>query len=340
MQTRPIGTTGISLSEIAFGCGGNAGLMLRGEAREQERIVARALDLGINYFDNAPDYGDGLAETNLGRVLKTLGKRPLLNSKVEIRQRDFGDIAGHVVASCEASLKRLGVDHLDVFQIHNGPSAIDPKIEGKVYTQLHIGQFLGVSGAIEGIERLKRAGKIRLAGFICRGNDGAEVRQMLDTGLFHIINVRYTLLNPTAGMPKPDGFDWGRDFGDVITDAHSHGAGAAVYAPLAGGFLTDDAVAGRARHPLARATDPASESARKNIARAAQFRFLADARGCSLAQAAYRFILDHPGATTALAGITTMEQLEEIVAAAKLPGLSDSEQSRLIQIWTENERSN
>ncbi|MCC2095768.1 MAG: aldo/keto reductase, partial [Hyphomicrobiales bacterium] len=295
MRTRSVGNTGLSLSEIGFGCGGNAGLMLRGEAKEQERIVARALELGINYFDNAPDYGDGLAEANLGRVLKALGQRPLLNAKVEIRQCDFSDIAGHVVASCEGSLKRLGVDYLDVFQIHNGPSAIDPKIGGKVYTQLHIDQYLGANGALEGIERLKRGGKIRVAGFICRGDDGAEVRQVLDTALFHIINVPYTLLNPTAGMPKPDGFDWGRDFGDVISYAHSHGAGAAVYAPLAGGFLTDDAIAGRHRHPLARATDPASESARQNIARAAQFRFLADARGCSMAQAAYRFILDHPG---------------------------------------------
>ncbi|MGE3643213.1 MAG: aldo/keto reductase [Beijerinckiaceae bacterium] len=336
MQTRPIGKTGIALSEIAFGCGGNAGLMLRGEPAEQERIVARALELGINYFDNAPDYGDGLAETNLGRVLKALGRKPLLNSKVEVRQRDFGDIAGHVVRSCEESLLRLGVDCLDVFQIHNGPSASDPKIEGKVYTQLHIGQFLGANGAMEGIERLKRAGKIRVAGFICRGNDGTEVRQVLDTGVFHIVNVPYTLLNPTAGIEKPEGFASGKDYGNVISCAHALGAGAAIYAPLAGGFLTDDAIAGRQRHPLARATNPASESARKNAARAAHFRFLAEARNCSLAQAAFRFILDHPGVTTALAGITTMDQLEELAAATQLPPLTPEEKTRLMQIWQAN----
>lgn len=333
MQTRPIANTGVAISEIGFGCGGNAGLMLRGQAKEQERVVARALELGVNYFDNAPDYGDGLAETNLGRVLKALGAKPFLNSKVEIRQRDLGDIAGHVVASCEASLKRLGVERLDVFQIHNGPSAVDPKIEGKVYTQLHIDRFLGANGALEGIERLKRAGKIRVAGFICRGNDGAEVRQVLRTGAFHIINVPNTLLNPTAGMPRPEGFAWGKDFGDVISYAHANGAGAAVYAPLAGGFLTDDAIAGKARHPLARASDPATENARKNAARAAQFRFLAEARGCSLAQAAYRFVLDHPGVTTALAGVTTMQQLEEIVAATTLPPLTEDERARLLAIW-------
>lgn len=333
MQTRPVGNTGLSISEIGFGCGGNAGLMLRGSPQEQDRIVACALERGMTYFDNAPDYGDGLAETNLGRVLKALGARPLLNSKVEIRQRDFGDIAGHVVRSCEGSLKRLGVDCLDVFQIHNGPSAVDPKIEGKVYTQLHIDQFMGANGAMEGIERLKRDGKIRVAGFICRGDDGKEVRKVLDTGLFHIINVPYTLLNPTAGMAIPAGFTWGKDFGDVITYAHAHGASAAIYAPLAGGFLTDDAIAGRERHPLARATDPASDSARRNSARASKMKFLADARGCSLAQAAFRFILDHPGVTTALAGISSMQQLEELVAATELPPMTAGEKARLQEIW-------
>jgi aryl-alcohol dehydrogenase-like predicted oxidoreductase len=353
MKTRPIGNTGLSISEIGFGCGGNAGLMLRGLPQEQEKIIARALELGINYFDNAPDYGDGLAETNLGKALKALGQRPLLNSKVEIRQRDFGDIAAHVVRSCEESMKRLGVDYLDVFQVHNGPAAQDPKIEGKVYTQLHIDQFLGPKAfagkveagfpsanasnrtncAMEGIERLKRDGKIRVAGFICRGNDGEEVRKVLDTGIFHIINVPYTLLNPTAGMPKPHGFNWGKDFGDVISYAHAHGASANVYAPLAGGFLTDDAIAGNQRHPLARAADPASEAVRKNATRAAQFRFLADARGCTLAQAACRFVLDHKGVSAALAGISSLEQLEEIVAATELAPISPSEFARLNDIW-------
>ena len=333
MKTIPIGNTGLSISEIGFGCGGNAGLMLRGLPQEQEKIIARALELGINYFDNAPDYGDGLAETNLGKALKALGQRPLLNSKVEIRQRDFGDIAAHVVRSCEESMKRLGVDYLDVFQVHNGPAAQDPKIEGKVYTQLHIDQFLGQGGAAEGVEGLKRDGKIRAAGFICRGNDGAEVRKVLDTGIFHIINVPCTLLNPTAGMPKPHGFNWGKDFGDVISYAHAHGASANVYAPLAGGFLTDDAIAGNQRHPLARAADPASEAVRKNATRAAQFRFLADARGCTLAQAACRFVLDHKGVSAALAGISSLEQLEEIVAATELAPISPSEFARLNDIW-------
>jgi aryl-alcohol dehydrogenase-like predicted oxidoreductase len=87
MQYRRIGATDLSISEIGFGCGGNAGLMVRGELPEQIRVIERALALGITYFDNAPDYGNGRAEENLGRALKELGARPVINSKVESARR-------------------------------------------------------------------------------------------------------------------------------------------------------------------------------------------------------------------------------------------------------------
>ena len=117
MEYRQVGNTELWISEIGFGCGGNAGLMVRGTPDEQRQVVARAVELGINYFDNAPDYGNGLAEENLGRVLKDLKLRPVITSKVEVRHADLGDIAGHVVRSTEESLKRLGVDSLDILQI-------------------------------------------------------------------------------------------------------------------------------------------------------------------------------------------------------------------------------
>src|SRR5881397_3321428 len=91
-----VGKIELRVSEIGFGCGGNAGLMVRGSPAEQRRVVERAVELGINYFDNAPDYGNGVAEENLGRVLKELKLRPVITSKVEVRYTDLGDIAGHV----------------------------------------------------------------------------------------------------------------------------------------------------------------------------------------------------------------------------------------------------
>ena len=336
MRYRRIGTTDLELSEIGFGCGGNAGLMVRGSAAEQERAVARALDLGITYFDNSPDYGDGVAEVNLGRALKALKQRPLLNSKVEIRAADLGDIAGHVVRSGEASLQRLGVDHLNVLQIHNGPAAVAPKLEGKVYTQLGIEDYLRPRGAIEGVERLVRAGKVRHAGFICRGNDGAEVRRLLDTGVFRLINVPYTLLNPSAGQRVPPGLAVERDYGDVISAARAAGVGAAIYSPLAGGALTDDALTGATRHPLARPDRASAEKAMRQREAATRLRFLGEATGLTLAQAAIRFVLMHAGVTTVLGGFSSVEQMEEIVAAADAPPFEPAMMAGLEALWRAN----
>lgn len=333
MQYRRIAKTTLSLSEIGFGCGGNAGLMVRGSTGEQTRIIARALELGINYFDTAPDYGDGLAEDNLGRVLRALGQRPVINSKVEIRRENLDDLAEHVVSSCENSLKRLGVDHLDIFQIHNGPVTAPPPLENRSYQQLALNDFRRPDGALEGLHRLKLAGKIKYAGFVCRGDDGDEVRKLLDTGLFHLINVPYTLINPTAGLVRPANLTVTPDHGGVINDAGARGVGCAIYSPLAGGILTDDYLDGAAGHPLARKRDPHSEAARRDIARASLLRFLANDNDLSLAQAAYRFILMHAHVTTVVGGFSSQQQMEEIAMISGMGAFRPDEMARLQQMW-------
>jgi aryl-alcohol dehydrogenase-like predicted oxidoreductase len=334
MQYRRIGQTDLTLSAVAFGCGGNAGLMIKGDPKEQTRAVARALELGITYFDNSPDYGNCVAESNLGRALKEIGAKPLINSKVEIRGEDLGNIADHVVASTEASLRRLGVERLDMMQIHNGPVAAPPKMEGKYYAQLWIEHYTRKGGAIEGVERLLKAGKIRYAGFICRGGDGDEVRQILDTGLFKLINVPFTLFNPTAGYAAP-GLK-AKDYGLVINAAMERGAGAAIYSPLASGFLTDDALRGDNRHPLARAYDMQSEASVRFRKMAQAVSFLARENGVTLAQAAIRFILTHPGVTTALGGFSTIGQLEEIAAVPDMGPFPPETMARVEKIWADN----
>ena len=150
MKTRRVGATDLIVSQIGFGCGGNAGLMVRGTAAEQERVIGRALNLGITYFDNAPDYGDGLSEENLGRALQALKARPVINTKVEIRAGHLGDMAGHVVRSVEGSLRRLRIDAADIVQIHNGPVAVRPNLRGRDYKTLWIEDYLRPGGAIDG----------------------------------------------------------------------------------------------------------------------------------------------------------------------------------------------
>ena len=82
MNYRTLGRTGIKASQIGFGCGNVGGLLVRGEPEDRTRAVARAIDLGINYFDTAPSYGGGLSERNLGRVLKDLKAEVYLGTKV------------------------------------------------------------------------------------------------------------------------------------------------------------------------------------------------------------------------------------------------------------------
>src|SRR5262245_45363625 len=99
MDYRTLGRTGLRVSALGFGCGNVGGLIIRGSPAERERAVARALELGINYFDTAPLYGDGQSEQNLGQVVRTLKANVHVGTKVRLGPADLGDIAGAVARS-------------------------------------------------------------------------------------------------------------------------------------------------------------------------------------------------------------------------------------------------
>ena len=119
MQTATFGRTGLEVSRLTFGCGAVGGLMTKGEAADQDRAIAWARDNGINFFDTAASYGDGASETNLGRALAGNTDGIVVSTKYGVRDTDAPDIAGAVQCSLEASLKRLKLDHVDLFQLHN-----------------------------------------------------------------------------------------------------------------------------------------------------------------------------------------------------------------------------
>src|SRR5687768_14774809 len=107
MKYRALGRTGIEVSALGFGCGDVGGLIVRGTPVERTRAVARAVELGINYFDTASSYGNGVSEEHLGGVLRELDLDVYVGTKVRLRPEDLGDIRGAVIRSCEASLRRL-----------------------------------------------------------------------------------------------------------------------------------------------------------------------------------------------------------------------------------------
>src|SRR5215471_8619038 len=115
METRVFGRTGLRLSVLGFGCGAVGGLMVRGDPRDQERAIARAIAAGVNYFDTAVQYGNGESEKNLGRVLQRLKPGNVaVGTKVRLPSGDFGRIADAVAKSLEGSLARLRLDRVDI----------------------------------------------------------------------------------------------------------------------------------------------------------------------------------------------------------------------------------
>lgn len=341
MNYREVGSTGVRVSEIGFGTGDNAGLMVKADPAEMERVVARALDLGVNYFDCSPDYGKGVAETNLGRILKKLGAHPVITTKIEIGPQNKSDIPGRILQSIDESLQRLQVDHVDFLEIHNAPAAAyNPTTEQVVRNQgansfgppwipLKVDDYIGPAGALGTLELLQSQGKVRYFGFACEHAESAAAKQVLDSGQFHIINVWLNLMNPTSGWAKPAGLTVDYDYGQIVDYAAAHGAGVAAIRPLAGGATSG----GTGRHALAgggmsRNPEPFLAEQR----RAAALKFL-ERNDRTLPQAAYQLILSHPGVSTVVGGFSEMSHLEDAVACSGRGALSDEEMQRLQEIW-------
>ncbi|MBI3530768.1 MAG: aldo/keto reductase [Betaproteobacteria bacterium] len=234
METRVLGKTGLKVSVLSFGCGAVGGLMVKGKAADQERAVARAMEFGINYFDTAPMYGNGESERNLGRVLKAL-KRPKVYVGTKVFLEATGDIGKFIADSMEACLKRLGLDSVDLYQLHNPIS--DAKREGTLDPKTVREQVLPA------FDYLREQGKARYFGFTALG-DTPAIHKVLDA--FDSAQVSYNLLNPSAGMKLPSNYP-AQDYGNLIERARASGIGTIGIRVLAGGALSGV----ETRHPLA-----------------------------------------------------------------------------------------
>src|ERR1700740_1297570 len=116
MEMRRLGRTGLMVSGLGYGGGAVGGLCTKGEARDQERAAARAIEAGINYFDTAALYGNGESERNLGRVLKSLKADVVVGTKVRLSTEHRADVGKAIQQGMDDSLKRMGRDHVDLFQ--------------------------------------------------------------------------------------------------------------------------------------------------------------------------------------------------------------------------------
>jgi aryl-alcohol dehydrogenase-like predicted oxidoreductase len=319
MQTRTFGRTGLEVSVLGFGCGAVGGLMVKGNAADQERAVARALELGINYFDTAAMYGNGESERNLGRVLQNLKPAPYLGTKVRIPAAGRRNIAAAVTASLEASLQRLQLDHVDLFQLHNH-IMLDGQ-DADLTPEIVLGEV------VPAFERLREQGKIRFYGVTAVG-DTAALHRVADAHAFDTAQVSYNLLNPSAGTTVAPGYP-AHDFGNLLAHTRAANMGVIAIRVLAAGALSgvED------RHPLGSPNVEPIGSGRHyriDVERARRLDpLLREGLADSMIEAAIRFAIANNAVSTALVGYSTLDQLEYAAAAVNKGPLPPAALQRL-----------
>jgi aryl-alcohol dehydrogenase-like predicted oxidoreductase len=319
VAARDFGASGLRISEIGFGCGAGAGLMIGDDAQAQQAAVARALELGVTYFDTAPVYGDRRSEQNLGRALRGLGADPIVVTKVALATDELHDIEGAVVRSVEESLARLGRERVEAVFLHNRVAArrsATPNV--RVGALLTVDDVLGSHGVVSGLERLRTRGLVRYFGCCGFGGEPAAVDELIASDRFEAMLVHYNLINQTAFRPAVAGSSID-DYAQTATRAAARGMGLVVLRVLEAGLLADNSrEEGRPVTDLFRARIPALS-------------FLRDDAG-ELGPAAIRFALSSAAVSTVLIGVSEAHQVDAAVSAAMAGPLSDAALERLERV--------
>jgi L-galactose dehydrogenase/L-glyceraldehyde 3-phosphate reductase len=325
MEYRDFGNTGMRISALGFGCGAVGGLMVRGEHRDMLRSVKLALDSGINYYDTARMYGEGLSEMHTGAVLRELhASDAIVGTKVRIDPPDFADLQSAVARHIEGSLLRLGMDTVDIIYTHN-PIGNTSVPDRGVLSLDDLGQIATA------FERAVEQGKLRFWGFNGLG-DTEAIQKAIDTYKPSGIHTAFNMLNPTTGYPAPGGYPY-QDYGEVMNRAAAQGTGTVAIRILAGGALSGS----MERHPVAAqgvAPIGTGRTMEEDLARTEAFRFLVDdGYADSLVEASIRFVLNSPALSTALVGIASYDQIETAIQAANKGPLSQEAIDRIKGVW-------
>jgi aryl-alcohol dehydrogenase-like predicted oxidoreductase len=303
MEQRALGTTGLLVSALGFGCGAVGGLFVRGSEAEQRQAFDHAVEAGVTYFDTAPGYGDGRSETNLGRVLAETRANVAVGTKVRLAAGEVDDAIGAIRRTVEISLRRLRRERVDLIQLHNRIGAQRDDRVG----QLGVADVLGP--VLAGLQAIQAAGLADHVGFTGLG-ETAAILQVLASGHLATVQTYFNALNPSAGWAGRNPPD-GQDFGGLIDGAREAGVGVIVIRPMAAGAVAG----GAARHPnagdagvgLSAGADYAAD-----LAQAQRLAGLASEFGLDgPAELALRFVLAKPGVSTVLVGFSDLGQLTD-----------------------------
>ena len=314
MEKRRLGKTGFEVSVLGFGCGAVGGLMTNGDPADQERAVARALEIGINYFDTAAQYGNGKSETNLGRIWRSLKPKAYVGTKVRLPPTERGKIGPGIAAALEQSLSRLQMERVDLFQFHN---AIVDTTSGANFSASDV-----LDEVVPAFDKLRQQGKLGFFGITAVG-ETAALHKVIDAKAFATAQVSYNLLNPSPGRAVLPGFP-AQDYGNLLGHTKAADMGVINIRVLAGGALSGS----EERHALASPPpEPigSGSSYKIDLERARRLQPLIDeGHADSLVEASLRYVIANDAISTVLIGIATPEQFEFAVRSIEKGPLSDS----------------
>ena len=319
MQYKTLGDTGLLVSTICFGCmtfhGGTGMWKAIGQVNQAgaDELIKGSLDAGVNFFDTADVYSEGESEKSLGQSLKNLGvarKDVVIATKVFGRtgpgRNDVGASRGHIMDAVEASLKRLGTDHIDLYQIH-GNDAVTP-----------------IEETLRALDTLVQQGKVRYVGAsnweawkLSKAITTAELKGL---ARFNTLQAYYSIA--------------GRDLEREFVPMFRHtGTGLLVWSPLAGGLLSGKFSRDNQKPEGTRRSEFDFPLVDKERAWRILdvMRPIAETHGCSPARVALAWLLHQPVTTSVIIGAKRPEQLEDNLAAVDLQ-LSPEELKQLNEV--------
>ncbi|MCW2917713.1 MAG: aldo/keto reductase [Actinomycetia bacterium] len=317
MEYRQLGRSGLKVSVLAmgtmtFGGKGIFGNVGSTDVDEARRQVDLCLEAGVNLIDTANVYSAGLSEEIVGEVIAGRRDEVLLATKVRLPMgpgpNDAGLSRHHIVSQCEASLRRLGTDHIDLYQVHQW-DGITPLEE-----------------TLEALNMLMNSGKVRYIG--ASNYSGWQLLKALGTadgrGLPRFVShqIYYSLQAREAEY-------------ELVPAAIDQGLGILVWSPLAGGLLSGKYRRGKqapaGSRLLTEWDEPPVYDEEKLYDTVDVLVDIAEAHGVSAARIALAYLLAKPGVTSLVIGARTTEQLADNLAATELT-LDEDERARLDKV--------
>ena len=317
MEYRQLGRCGLRISRLTLGTMGFGGAGVFSDVAQIDlagtrRQIDMAIDAGVNLIDTADIYSLGASEQLIGEALAGRRERVLLATKARMPMgpgpNDAGLSRHHLIESCEASLRRLQTDHIDLYQVHEWDG------------QTPLEETLGA------LDHLLSSGKVRYVG--CSNFAGWHVMKALGVadraGLPRFVSQQIYLSLQERSAEY-----------EIVPAAIDQGLGLLVWSPLAGGLLSGKYRRGQeppagARHTSAWNEPPVYDEERLYDTVEVLVE-VAEHHGVSAAQVALAWLLGRPGITSVIVGARTEEQLADNLAAATLE-LSAAERARLEEV--------